>query len=181
VDPISNRQAAQPSFRPGRTRPGGRLRHDVQWARAAHPTASFVACGVFALTVLTLVGLWTRGGAGPALDSSNMVPSSVIAALAVVAVASTYRLEHRRRPAVVRRDDLVSPVYSVSAMARANAAHMAGVSHIRILECDAVDKASATGTALAVVARAPSFATGDALYDRAALPLDDRRFERTAS
>jgi hypothetical protein len=165
VNPISGGPADQSSLRSlGRARPGGRLRSDLPRARASHPTATVVACGVFALTVLTLVGLWTRTGAGPALDSSNMVPSSVIAALAVVAVASTYRLEHRRRPALVRSNDLASPAFSVIALARANAAHMAGVSHIRILEGDAVAVAGANRTA--------SFG--------AALPLSGGPIERTA-
>jgi hypothetical protein len=120
-----------------------------------------VACGVFALTLLTLVGLWTRAGAGPALGSSNIVPSSVIAALAVVAVASTYRLEHRRRPALVRSRDLASPATTVRALSQANAAHMAGVSHIRILGSDVVTVAVAT--------------------DRTRSSLRGGPFERTAS
>jgi hypothetical protein len=172
VDPISGPPADQPSLRSlGRARPGGRLRQDVQWARASHPTATVVAGGVFALTVLTLVGLWTRAGAGPALGSSNIVPSSVIAALAVVAVASTYRLEHGRRPALVRSNDLGSPAFSVSALARANAAHMAGVSHIRIIESDGV----------AIADRAPSFGASDDRVDAGVHSLGGPTLEHTAS
>ncbi len=173
MDPISGRQATQPSLHSfERARPASRLRHEAQWARSSHPTATFVACGVFALAVLTLVGLWTRAGAGPALDSSNIVPSSLIAALAVLAVASTYRLEHRRRPALVHRDDRVSPAYSVTARARANAAHMAGVSHIRIIGCDALT--------VGVAARVPSFGADEAALEPGALPPGDRPIERSA-
>jgi hypothetical protein len=141
VDPISGYPAAQPSLRRfGRLRPGGRLQHGVDGARASHPTVWIVAGGVGALAVMALVGLWTRAGLG----SSSIVPSTVIAALALAAVASTYRLEHRPRPALVDSGDLRSPAATVRALAQANAAHMAGVSHIRILDADAVAVAVAT-------------------------------------
>ena len=121
----------------GRTGPGGRRHLGRQGARASHPTARFVA-GVLALTVLALVGLWIRAGAGPGLGSSSIVPSTVIAALALAAVASTYRLEHRPRlrPRSCAARDLGTPAARVRALAQANAAHMAGVSHIRILDED---------------------------------------------
>lgn len=139
MDPISGYPAAQPSVRRfGRLRPGGRLHHGADGARFSHPTAWIVAGGVGVLAVMALVGLWTRAGVGPGLSSSSIVPSTVIAALALAAVASTYRLEHRPRPALVHRGDLGSPAATVRALAQANAAHMAGVSHIRILDADAV-------------------------------------------
>ena len=131
--PTKHRCAA--SGAPG---PAGPLRSDLRAGRASHPGAALVAGGVFALAVLALVGLWTRSGAGVAVDSSNIVPSTLIAVLAVAAVASTYRLGHRPRPALVRSNELGSSAATVTALARANAAHMAGVSHIRILERDAM-------------------------------------------
>ena len=139
VDPISGRSADQASPRSfGRARPGGTLRSDLRAARASHRGAALVASGVFALAVLALVGLWTRSGAGVGVDSSNILPSTLIAVLAVAAVASTYRLGHRARPALVRNNEHGSSAATVTSLARANAAHMAGVSHIRILERDAI-------------------------------------------
>ena len=85
---------AQPWARPGRrtarapTR--GRLGLRIQ--------RPLVAAGVFALAVLALVGLWTRGGVGVAVGASTILPSTLIAVLAVAAVASTYRLGHTARP-----------------------------------------------------------------------------------
>jgi hypothetical protein len=136
VDPNSGRPADQALLRRlGRARPGGSLRHDAAEALASHRRATVVGGGVFALTVLALVGLWTRAGTGP-LGSSSIVPSSVIAFLALAALASTYRLGHHPRPALVRSSSppAVSSAATLSALSRANAAHMAGVSHIRILE-----------------------------------------------
>jgi hypothetical protein len=68
--------------------------------------------------------------------SGGIVPSTLIALLAVAAVASTYRLGHHARPALVRSSEPASSAATVTALARANAAHMAGVSHIRILESE---------------------------------------------
>ncbi len=64
------------------------------------------------------------------------MPSTLIAVLAVAAVASTYRLGHHARPALVRNSEPASSAATVTALARANAAHMAGVSHIRIIESE---------------------------------------------
>ena len=86
------------------------------------------------LALLTLVGLWTRSGAGPALGSSNIVPSCVIALLALAAIASTYHLGHQARPVPVASRDPGSSAAAVRAQARANAARMAEVSHIRLLD-----------------------------------------------
>ncbi len=140
MDPISGQPVDQRFLgRFGRIGPGARRHLGGPGARASHPTARFVAGSVGALTVLALVGLWIRAGAGPGWGSSSIVPSTVIAALAVAAVASTYRLEHRPRlrPALVPSRDLGTPAARVRALAQANAAHMAGVSHIRILDGDA--------------------------------------------
>ncbi len=135
MDPISGRPADQPPLRSlERARPGASVRPDAPAARISHRTATIVAGGVFVLTLLTLVGLWTRSGTGPALDSSTMVPSSVIAVLALAAIASTYNLGHHARPAPVPSRDLGSSPAAVRALARANAAHMAEISHIRLLD-----------------------------------------------
>jgi hypothetical protein len=142
VDPISGRSADQASWRsPGRARDGGSPRPDLRGPWASHP-AALVAGGVFALTVLALLGLWTRAGTGVALGASTILPSTLIAVLAVAAVASTYRLGHSARPALVRSGEparsatpsAATSSATVTALARANAAHMAGVSHIRIIE-----------------------------------------------
>jgi hypothetical protein len=69
--------------------------------------------------------------------SGSIVPSTLIALLAVAAVASTYRLAHHARPALVRSGPPATSAATVTALARANAAHMAGVSHIRIIESGA--------------------------------------------
>jgi hypothetical protein len=66
--------------------------------------------------------------------SGSIVPSTLIALMALAAVASTYRLGHHLRPALVRSGEPTSSAAAVTALARANAAHMAGVSHIRIIE-----------------------------------------------
>ena len=143
VDPISGRSADQASGRSrGRAQAGGPLRPDLRAPRASHP-AALVAGGIFALAVLALVGLWTHAGAGMALGARNILPSTLIALLAVAAIASTYRLGHSPRPALVRSSEPTSSSATVTALARANAAHMAGVSHIRIIEREAPFEARA--------------------------------------
>ena len=64
------------------------------------------------------------------------MPSTLIAVLAVAAVASTYRLGHTTRPVLARNSQPASSAATVTALARANAAHMAGISHIRIIESE---------------------------------------------
>ena len=135
VDPISGPRADHaPLHSHGWAEPGGALEPARALRGVARPGAILVAGVIFAGAVLALIGLWSRAGSGPALDGSSMLPSTCIALVALAAVASTYRLEHRTRPALAPSRQPVSTPTSVRALARANAAHMAEVSHIRIIE-----------------------------------------------